>query len=108
MLLVQHPSSTLLPLLSSSAPLSHRLYSFLSDLLTLPPTTENGIKGLFRGVTPRIGLGVWRVCYGIPPPNLDTELIPDCHSQTICLVSLGDYIKDAVNSREKIITATDY
>lgn len=34
---------------------------------------ENGIKGLYRGVTPRIGLGVW---------------------QTICMVSLADYVKD--------------
>ena len=33
---------------------------------------ENGIKGLYRGVTPRIGLGVW---------------------QTICMVSLTDYVK---------------
>ena len=30
---------------------------------------KNGIKGLYRGVTPRIGLGVW---------------------QTICMVALGD------------------
>jgi hypothetical protein len=33
---------------------------------------ENGFKGLYRGVTPRIGLGVW---------------------QTICMVSLTDYVK---------------
>ncbi|KAF8203708.1 mitochondrial carrier domain-containing protein [Pholiota molesta] len=33
---------------------------------------ENGVKGLYRGVTPRIGLGVW---------------------QTICMVSLADYVK---------------
>jgi hypothetical protein len=33
---------------------------------------ENGIKGLYRGVTPRIGLGVW---------------------QTVCMVSLADYVK---------------
>lgn len=33
---------------------------------------ENGIKGLYRGVTPRIALGVW---------------------QTICMVSLADYVK---------------
>ncbi|KIY45747.1 mitochondrial carrier [Fistulina hepatica ATCC 64428] len=33
---------------------------------------ENGIKGLYRGVTPRIGLGVW---------------------QTICMVSFADYVK---------------
>ncbi|EEB88285.1 hypothetical protein MPER_13960, partial [Moniliophthora perniciosa FA553] len=32
---------------------------------------ENGIKGLYRGVTPRIGLGVW---------------------QTKCKVSLADYV----------------
>lgn len=33
---------------------------------------ENGLKGLYRGVTPRIGLGVW---------------------QTICMVSFADYVK---------------
>jgi len=33
---------------------------------------ESGIKGLFRGVTPRIALGVWR---------------------TVCMVSLADYVK---------------
>ena len=33
---------------------------------------ENGIKGLYRGVTPRIGLGVW---------------------QTVCMVSFADYVK---------------
>ncbi|KAL1958356.1 hypothetical protein VTO42DRAFT_4673 [Malbranchea cinnamomea] len=35
----------------------------------------NGIKGLYRGVTPRIGLGIW---------------------QTVCMVALGDMAKDAV------------
>jgi len=34
---------------------------------------ENGLKGLYRGVAPRIGLGVW---------------------QTICMVSFADYVKD--------------
>lgn len=33
---------------------------------------ENGIKGLYRGVTPRIGLGIW---------------------QTICMVSFADIVK---------------
>lgn len=33
---------------------------------------ENGMKGLYRGVTPRIGLGVW---------------------QTVCMVSFADYVK---------------
>lgn len=33
---------------------------------------ENGIRGLYRGVTPRIGLGIW---------------------QTICMVSFADYVK---------------
>ncbi|MCJ1447879.1 MAG: Mitochondrial DNA replication protein yhm2 [Stictis urceolatum] len=37
--------------------------------------SNNGVKGLYRGVTPRIGLGVW---------------------QTICMVALGDMAKDAV------------
>ncbi|OKL57031.1 Citrate/oxoglutarate carrier protein [Talaromyces atroroseus] len=35
----------------------------------------NGIKGLYRGVAPRIGLGMW---------------------QTVCMVALGDLAKDAV------------
>jgi hypothetical protein len=34
--------------------------------------SENGIRGLYRGVAPRIGLGVW---------------------QTICMVSFADYVK---------------
>jgi hypothetical protein len=34
--------------------------------------SQNGLKGLYRGVTPRIGLGVW---------------------QTICMVSFADYVK---------------
>jgi Mitochondrial carrier protein len=33
---------------------------------------ENGLKGLYRGVTPRIGLGIW---------------------QTVCMVSFADYVK---------------
>jgi len=37
--------------------------------------SNNGMKGLYRGVTPRIGLGIW---------------------QTICMVSLGDIAKDLV------------
>ncbi|MCJ1357318.1 MAG: Mitochondrial DNA replication protein yhm2 [Icmadophila ericetorum] len=37
--------------------------------------SNNGLKGLYRGVTPRIGLGVW---------------------QTICMVALGDMAKEAV------------
>lgn len=40
---------------------------------------ENGIKGLYRGVTPRIGLGVW---------------------QTVCMVSLADYVKDWVKKQQ--------
>lgn len=36
---------------------------------------ESGIKGLYRGVTPRIGLGIW---------------------QTVCMVSFADYVKDWV------------
>ncbi|RPA84733.1 mitochondrial carrier [Ascobolus immersus RN42] len=37
--------------------------------------SQNGIKGLYRGVTPRIGLGVW---------------------QTVCMVGMGDIAKEAV------------
>ncbi|WOO82376.1 Citrate/oxoglutarate carrier protein [Vanrija pseudolonga] len=33
---------------------------------------KNGIKGLYRGVSPRIGLGIW---------------------QTVCMVSFADYVK---------------
>ncbi|KAF1990895.1 mitochondrial carrier [Aulographum hederae CBS 113979] len=36
---------------------------------------NNGVKGLYRGVTPRIALGVW---------------------QTVCMVALGDVAKEAV------------
>lgn len=36
---------------------------------------NNGIKGLYRGVTPRIALGVW---------------------QTVCMVALGDVAKDMI------------
>ncbi|KDE09369.1 hypothetical protein MVLG_00276 [Microbotryum lychnidis-dioicae p1A1 Lamole] len=39
---------------------------------------EAGISGFFRGVTPRIGLGVWR---------------------TVCLVSLGDFVKERIAER---------
>ncbi|GAA6058568.1 hypothetical protein JCM10212_007007 [Sporobolomyces blumeae] len=37
---------------------------------------ENGIKGLYRGVTPRIGLGIW---------------------QTVCMVSFADVVKEWLN-----------
>ncbi|KAI5475816.1 hypothetical protein MNV49_000827 [Pseudohyphozyma bogoriensis] len=36
---------------------------------------ENGIKGLYRGVTPRIGLGIW---------------------QTVCMVSFADVVKEYI------------
>jgi len=39
---------------------------------------ENGIRGLYRGVTPRIGLGIW---------------------QTICMVSFADYVKVWVKNK---------
>ncbi|KAF5375134.1 hypothetical protein D9758_000412 [Tetrapyrgos nigripes] len=39
---------------------------------------ENGIKGLYRGVTPRIGLGIW---------------------QTVCMVSFADYVKEWVKGK---------
>jgi len=41
---------------------------------------ENGLKGLYRGVTPRIGLGVW---------------------QTVCMVSFADYVKVWVKDAQK-------
>ncbi|KAM0713777.1 hypothetical protein Q7P37_010739 [Cladosporium fusiforme] len=37
--------------------------------------SQSGVKGLYRGVMPRIGLGVW---------------------QTVCMVALGDVAKEAV------------
>ncbi|PGH33790.1 mitochondrial DNA replication protein YHM2 [[Emmonsia] crescens] len=37
--------------------------------------SSNGMKGLYRGVTPRIGLGIW---------------------QTICMVALGDMAKESI------------
>ena len=42
---------------------------------------ENGIKGLYRGVTPRIGLGIW---------------------QTVCMVSFADYVKAWCVPREAV------
>jgi len=41
---------------------------------------ENGIRGLFQGVTPRICLSVWR---------------------TVCMVSLADFVKDYVAASRK-------
>ncbi|KAI0257660.1 mitochondrial carrier [Lactifluus subvellereus] len=41
---------------------------------------ENGIKGLYRGVTPRLGLGIW---------------------QTICMVSFADYVKAWVKANKQ-------
>ncbi|KAB8221966.1 mitochondrial carrier domain-containing protein [Aspergillus novoparasiticus] len=38
---------------------------------------QSGIRGLYRGVTPRIGLGIW---------------------QTVCMVALGDVAKEMVES----------
>jgi len=39
----------------------------------------SGIKGLYRGVTPRIGLGIW---------------------QTVCMVSFADYVKLWIKGRQ--------
>ncbi|KAH9982366.1 mitochondrial carrier [Lactifluus volemus] len=41
---------------------------------------ESGIKGLYRGVTPRIALGIW---------------------QTICMVSFADYVKEWVKGNNQ-------
>ena len=41
----------------------------------------NGLKGLYRGVAPRIGLGAW---------------------QTVCMVSFADYVKAAIGTSKKI------
>jgi len=40
---------------------------------------NNGLKGLYRGVTPRIGLGIW---------------------QTVCMVSFADYVKAWVKKQK--------
>ncbi|SCZ90741.1 BZ3500_MvSof-1268-A1-R1_Chr1-3g02204 [Microbotryum saponariae] len=40
---------------------------------------ENGLKGLYRGVTPRIGLGIW---------------------QTVCMVSFADVVKEWIAGRK--------
>ncbi|GJN91800.1 hypothetical protein Rhopal_004823-T1 [Rhodotorula paludigena] len=40
---------------------------------------ENGIKGLYRGVTPRIGLGIW---------------------QTVCMVSFADVVKEWLEDKK--------
>ncbi|KAE8138886.1 putative mitochondrial DNA replication protein [Aspergillus pseudotamarii] len=40
---------------------------------------ENGLRGLYRGVTPRVGLGIW---------------------QTVCMVAFGDMAKETV---EKLV-----
>lgn len=42
---------------------------------------ENGIKGLYRGVTPRIGLGIW---------------------QTICMVSFAGYVQEWIAGDHKV------
>lgn len=42
--------------------------------------SQNGIKGLYKGVTPRIGLGIW---------------------QTVFMVSFGDYAKEYIAKRGK-------
>ncbi|CAO1621105.1 unnamed protein product [Parajaminaea phylloscopi] len=41
---------------------------------------ENGIKGLYRGISPRIGLGIW---------------------QTICMVSLADSVREMIAGTSK-------
>ena len=41
---------------------------------------QNGIGGLFRGVSPRVGLSVYR---------------------TVCLVALGDFVREWVAGRKK-------
>lgn len=46
---------------------------------------ENGIKGLYRGVAPRIGLGIW---------------------QTVCMVSFADYVKAAIKGSPAPTTAS--
>ena len=48
----------------------------------------NGIKGLYRGVTPRIGLGeaILRLYMSSPEH-------PSGAWQTVCMVSFADYVK---------------
>jgi len=44
--------------------------------------TENGFKGLYRGVSPRIGLGIW---------------------QTVCMVSFADYVREFLAGGHKVV-----
>lgn len=50
----------------------------------------NGIKGLYRGVSPRIGLGE---C--LSPSQSGCGLTDTGAWQTICMVSFADYVKAA-------------
>jgi hypothetical protein len=47
--------------------------------------SQNGMKGLYRGVTPRIGLGVW---------------------QTVCMVALGDMYVSLLNLLLEVLMLT--
>lgn len=47
---------------------------------------QNGLKGLYRGVTPRIGLGVW---------------------QTVCMVGMGDMYASLQNLTLYIWSSTN-
>ena len=60
---------------SSNRPAKHTIANTLAYIYR-----ENGLKGLYRGVTPRIGLGIW---------------------QTICMVSFADYVKEWVKGSSK-------
>lgn len=53
----------------------------------------NGLKGLYRGVAPRIGLGM----------SLSRcELTRAGAWQTICMISLADYVKAAIGTSKRI------
>lgn len=54
-----------------SRPTNLTMWSTLRHILR-----ESGVKGLFRGVVPRIGVAAWA---------------------TICMVGLGDKVKETVN-----------
>ena len=56
---------------------------------------ESGIKGLYRGVTPRIGLGIWQTVrstfLSLLSRLLDTDFVLGAQ---VCMVSFADVVKE--------------
>jgi len=63
---------------------------------------EAGIKGLYRGVSPRICLGIWQTVslslLHCVDESFLTNLITLISLFQICMVSLADYVKEAINT----------